>query len=174
MRGWDCIHRGTPTWCFIIQYLNLFLATPCPSPPAPYLLTFTFLTPSSLPGQDFPYLAGKGGIGLFSQKDSLERLNPTFWNKNLHFWSCISKLEAAFLSTHYPDVIQREMLAKRVQLKEERIEVAWNYHFTLVIIIIRSGSRTGEQSGGSSRGKLRIWWLLLGDNCINIRYGKLI
>ena len=39
------------------------------------------------------------------------------------------KLEAAFLSTHYPDVIQREMLAKRVQLKEERIEVAWNYHF---------------------------------------------
>ena len=38
-------------------------------------------------------------------------------------------MEAAFLSTHYPDVIQREMLAKRVQLKEERIEVARNCHF---------------------------------------------
>ena len=119
-------------------FSNLFLATPCPSPPAPYLLTFTFLTPSSLPGQDFPYLAGKGGIGLFSQKDSLERLNPTFWNKNLHFWSCISKLEAAFLSTHYPDVIQREMLAKRVQLKEERIEVIqfWLFVLTLWWILI--------------------------------------
>ena len=37
----------------------------------------------------------------------------------------VSKLEATFLTTHYPDVIQREMLAKRVQLKEERIEVGW-------------------------------------------------
>ena len=34
------------------------------------------------------------------------------------------QLEATFLTTHYPDVIQRELLAKRVQLKEERIEVA--------------------------------------------------
>ena len=36
---------------------------------------------------------------------------------------CIFKLEATFLTIHYPDVIQRELLAKRVQLKEERIEV---------------------------------------------------
>ena len=85
MRGWDCIHRGTPTWCFILQYLNLCLPAPCPSPPAPYLLTFTFLTPSSLPGQDFPYLAGKEGIGQFSQKDSLERWFQYFRKK---VWKC--------------------------------------------------------------------------------------
>ena len=36
----------------------------------------------------------------------------------------VSKLEATFLTTHYPDVTQRELLAK-VQLNEERIEFGW-------------------------------------------------
>ncbi|XP_023345231.1 visual system homeobox 1 [Eurytemora carolleeae] len=35
----------------------------------------------------------------------------------------LKELETTFSSTHYPDVIQRELLAKRIRLREERIEV---------------------------------------------------
>ena len=33
------------------------------------------------------------------------------------------QLENTFNTSHYPDVVQRELLAKRINLKEERIEV---------------------------------------------------
>ena len=32
-------------------------------------------------------------------------------------------MESTFQTAHYPDVVQRELLAKRINLKEERIEV---------------------------------------------------
>jgi hypothetical protein len=52
------------------------------------------------------------------------------------------KLEATFLTTHYPDVIQREMLAKRVSLKEERIEVTFIQHSILIkkLFCIKGGA----------------------------------
>jgi hypothetical protein len=47
-------------------------------------------------------------------------------------------LEGTFRSTHYPDVIQRELLAKRIRLKEERIEVEYQLvatnHFNVDIL----------------------------------------
>jgi len=35
----------------------------------------------------------------------------------------LDELERTFQKTHYPDVVLREQLAARVQLKEERVEV---------------------------------------------------
>jgi len=39
----------------------------------------------------------------------------------------LEQLEAAFDKTHYPDVLLREELALRVELKEERVEVLYSY-----------------------------------------------
>jgi len=38
----------------------------------------------------------------------------------------LDELERTFQKTHYPDVVLREQLAVRVELKEERVEVAYS------------------------------------------------
>lgn len=41
----------------------------------------------------------------------------------------LEQLEATFDKTHYPDVVLREQLALKVDLKEERVEVGYLFSF---------------------------------------------
>ncbi|CAG2174943.1 unnamed protein product [Oppiella nova] len=52
--------------------------------------------------------------------------SPVFWkrrHRTIFTEEQLEQLEAAFDKTHYPDVLLREELALRVELKEERVEI---------------------------------------------------
>ena len=65
------------------------------------------------------------------------------------------QLENQFQTSHYPDVVQRELLAKRINLKEERIEVRILFSFLPIIYseLRRFGSKIDGPSGENNKEK---------------------
>ena len=65
------------------------------------------------------------------------------------------QLENQFQTSHYPDVVQRELLAKRINLKEERIEVRILFSFLPIIYseMRRFGSKIDGPSGENNKEK---------------------
>ena len=64
-------------------------------------------------------------IPLYFNFALTNRLVIPLWQSSLSSQFSFPQLESTFQTAHYPDVVQRELLAKRINLKEERIEVRW-------------------------------------------------
>ncbi|KAG8184956.1 hypothetical protein JTE90_011087 [Oedothorax gibbosus] len=63
-------------------------------------------------------LSGAGGLNVHHPHSRRKRRHRTIFSEDQ-----LEQLESAFRKTHYPDVLLREELALRVDLKEERVEV---------------------------------------------------
>lgn len=64
---------------------------------------------------------GMGGVHPQHQPPKRKRRHRTIFSEEQ-----LEQLEATFEQTHYPDVVLREQLALKVDLKEERVEVSFN------------------------------------------------
>lgn len=89
------------------------------------LLTKSVLFPAAVayPGLYGGYVqaavaAGLGAQGQLGPPPKRKRRHRTIFTEEQ-----LEQLEATFDRTHYPDVVLREQLALKVDLKEERVEV---------------------------------------------------
>ncbi|XP_036406224.1 homeobox protein goosecoid-like [Megalops cyprinoides] len=94
----------------------------CPCIPTGYDSPRTALLPP-LPHQMMSYM----NFGTFSRTE-LQLLNQLHYRKKRRHRTIFTEeqleaLESLFLETKYPDVGKREQLARRVQLREEKVEV---------------------------------------------------
>lgn len=92
--------------------------------------------------------AGNGVIGSFANSSSIvnhhnsHHLNhgPPPKRKRRHRTifteEQLEQLESTFDKTHYPDVVLREQLALKVDLKEERVEVNSNFKNIVFLIVL--------------------------------------